>query len=342
MSGAVDSPLTLQAEAAFCEAVARCGVSEHGFNIADRGVRLRFAGDAMRGPLLRAFAHLPPATDMRTDLLVSIWDGASTGVAFPPSALAHGADTGKLVVGASPERAASMYLKLDSGAASMFEPDGSTGWFFAPDATRVSAAESGAPLLALLHGWSVTQGLLAVHAAAVGTAQGGVLLVGRGGSGKSTTALACARSGLGYVGDDYCLLAPGAQTFAHSLYCSAKVDGRSIERLGIAVPDTSPTIGAKRILFAGEHGFAAPLASCPIRAVLLPAVHDQDDTCITRVSPATALRALAPSTLLQLPGAARTALQRMARAIGTLPCYELQLGRDPDRIPPRVRAVLES
>ena len=52
-------------------------------------------------------------------------------------------------------------------------------------------------------------GLVLLHAAAVGDADGVVLLVGNGGSGKSTTSVVCSQAGLGFLADDFCLLEPG-------------------------------------------------------------------------------------------------------------------------------------
>src|SRR4051794_7273185 len=63
-----------------------------------------------------------------------------------------------------------------------------------------------------------------LHAAAVGTEQGGVVITGRGGVGKSTAALLCLEAGLAYLGDDYVVVALEPQPMAYSLYCTAKLD----------------------------------------------------------------------------------------------------------------------
>ena len=70
-----------------------------------------------------------------------------------------------------------------------------------------------------------------VHAAAVGDESGGVLLVGRGGSGKSTTALSCLGTQVGYLADDYCLVEMVEGPRVHSLYTSGKANRGSIARL---------------------------------------------------------------------------------------------------------------
>jgi len=46
-----------------------------------------------------------------------------------------------------------------------------------------------------------------------------------------------------------------------------------------------------------------------------------------------ALKALAPSTILQLPGAGQKALRSIAKLLKQVPCYVLELGIDQERIP---------
>ena len=61
-------------------------------------------------------------------------------------------------------------------------------------------------------------------AAAVGQAAGGVLLVGAGGSGKSTCALSCLTSDLLYAGDDYVAVELRPEPRVLSLFCSGKLE----------------------------------------------------------------------------------------------------------------------
>ena len=69
-----------------------------------------------------------------------------------------------------------------------------------------------------------------VHGAAVAIDGRAVLLAGAGGSGKSTTALACALAGLGYLGDDYCAVEPGAGK-VHMVYQTAKLFRPTLDML---------------------------------------------------------------------------------------------------------------
>jgi hypothetical protein len=83
------------------------------------------------------------------------------------------------------------------------------GFYWTEDVAAIPDYEHCAPLRKLLAWWMSSRGHQVVHAAAVGRDDGGVLIAGRGGSGKSTTALACLDSDLRFAGDDCCLLLAG-------------------------------------------------------------------------------------------------------------------------------------
>ena len=52
------------------------------------------------------------------------------------------------------------------------------------------------------------------------------------------------------------------------------------------------------------------------------------------------LRALGPTTLLQLPGAGTDALRAMGDLVRSVPCFALRLGPDADAIPGAVARLL--
>ena len=98
------------------------------------------------------------------------------------------------------------------------------------DAQQFFYFETGAPLLTILNWWMGSHGKQMVHAAAVGTSEGGVLLVGKSGSGKSSTALACLDSKLLYAGDDHCFVETKPKPYAHSIFCSGKLSPKDFGR----------------------------------------------------------------------------------------------------------------
>jgi hypothetical protein len=77
------------------------------------------------------------------------------------------------------------------------------------------------PLLPILSWLLAAHGRAVVHGAAVVTEAGALLIGGRSGTGKSTAAVACLDAGVGFVGDDLCVIEPGTPPIVHSLFCSA-------------------------------------------------------------------------------------------------------------------------
>ena len=76
-----------------------------------------------------------------------------------------------------------------------------------------------------------------------------------------------------------------------------------------------------------------------IRAILLPRV-TCGKTRLKSVTAAAALKAMAPSTIFQSPGAGQEDLKVMARLIRQIPSYHLELGEDTDAIPDIIIGLL--
>jgi hypothetical protein len=187
------------------------------------------------------------------------------------------------------------------------------------------------------------QGCQLLHAAAVGTADGGVLVTGKGGLGKSTTALACLAAGMGYVGDDYLVVELTPEPRAHSLYCTAKLNADHLERF----PQFRKL--ATNLEFLGEEKAVIRLyphhanliaRELPIRAVLTPRVSDEAETRFEAISKAELQGAAAFTTLSQLPHAGRRTHEFVDRLVGGLPGARIALGRDIARIPTAVARLL--
>jgi hypothetical protein len=182
-----------------------------------------------------------------------------------------------------------------------------------------------------------------VHAAAVGTDDGCVLIVGKSGSGKSTTALACLLAGMRYVGDDHFLLENGAPPIAHSLYGSGKLFGHNIARLPALAPLVSnpERLGfEKGVFFIADHFPAAMRRRSPIRALLVPALTAEPGPSIEPVPKAAVLAALAPSTLLQLASVRGESMRAMAALVSSAPGYRLNLCSDVEKVPPLLVELL--
>jgi hypothetical protein len=202
-----------------------------------------------------------------------------------------------------------------------------------PSARSVAWYERAAPFQRPLHWWLRTRGLQLTHAAVVGRFGGdGVLLGGRGGSGKSTTTLACLSAGLGWGGDDHILLAGSDPPVAYSLYGAAKLAPPDLARM---LPEMVPAAGddlapgQEKAVLEPERVYPGRLLHrVPIRAVALPVVRGGRFSRLVEVSPAAAIAAIVPSTLLQLRWTEPGEYAAIAAALRSVPSYRLELGTD--------------
>lgn len=314
---------------------------ERSYIIGGYRIRLHFSGPALLS-LTRALEHLATDDHSTPDLTICLWDSESTGQRMTPRPwqeddfLARG-----VIQGYNTERIYTAF-QHGSGAVNVLDVERNLAIFWAPD-HRLPYWEYGSPLRTILHWWLLSRGLQLVHAAAVGTSSGGVLIGGKGGSGKSTTALACLESNLFYVGDDYTLLALDSGPVVHSLYNSAKLNSDHVQRFPALLPkiaNPERLADEKALVFVNEHDPSKVANRLPVRAILLPRVTGLPDTRLKRVSVAATLAALAPSTIFQLPRAGSEALKFLAAFARPLPCFSIEVGTDLSTIPPVIEELL--
>jgi hypothetical protein len=327
--------------AAFDDAAAQAGTLERRYRIAGRCVRLRFAGSRLAELLTPALAHAADESATAPDLTVLLTDSGSAGVSLPRPGWAaedywHRGEV--LADGSDRVRVA-----FDQGAAavSLLDRDAGTAVYWALDGSP--AYERAAPLRTILSWWLEPNGLQLAHGGAVGTAGDGVLLAGRGGAGKSTTALACALAGMDFLGDDYVAVSPAGVLAAYGTYSSAKVSARTLALL----PELAPLVAIgetpeeeKSVLFLSPRLSAQLKPKLELRAVVIPVVSDRGRAHLTPMSPAAAYRDLALSTVYQLPGAGQGTFQRLASLLRELPAWKLELGPDPLDAAAALRAFL--
>ncbi len=319
------------------------------FRIAGHAVRLRFADDVIAQRLTRAFAHLEAAAQ-ESELTVNAWQSAGTAAPAPPlPAIQSDAATRGAVAHFDDGRTRALYQPAIRILNVLDVPE-DVGWFWAEDAAGIPEWECATPIRHILHWWLAERGSQQVHAAAVGERSGGVLVVGKGGSGKSTVALACATAGMAYAGDDYVAATVTPEPYVHSLYSSAKVEPHHLARFpalsegpGVMGPernDVAPFDTEKTVLYLHELLPDVPVSGFPLRAIVLPKITNDGTARLTPISAPRALAALAPSTIVQLHTAGQDALEAMKRLVAEVPSFELELGGEIDAVPPLVSQLL--
>src|SRR5262245_5027713 len=200
----MEPPAFFQAvDSAFERAVQAAGARiERDYLIGGYRVRLRFAGPVLVPALTRALAHLSVPGVGAPDLTIQLWETASTGVAPPPPAWDYDDFGDGLIRGFSTEQYLTSF-QIGTNTLSLIDNDRNQGTFWIKAVEQIPYWDRGAPLRALLTLWLNRRDRVLVHAGAVGLAEGGVLLAGAGGAGKSNTALATLATELSYAGDDF-------------------------------------------------------------------------------------------------------------------------------------------
>jgi Coenzyme PQQ synthesis protein D (PqqD) len=356
---ASDSRELISLLARYHEEVSRsAGLTEEVFKIAGQKVRIRCAGSIRASEIGLAFNHLQTdlGSDCPADFTIQVWDCVSGGAPLHPFLATYLRDLhenwvtrcecrGEVRAFHSPQIPVLYHAGPD--LLSVVDITRRTAYFLKRDDSTLPYWEFGSPFRTILHFWLSTQGMQFVHGGAVGNASGGILLVGKGGAGKSTTALACLNGGMAYAGDDYCAVELQDAPYLHSVYSSGKLKGpRDLDRFPalrdyVWNPDCfAKNNGDKATFFLSRWCPRGMSSGFPLRAILVPLVTGERDTHLGECSEAQALLAISASTIAQLPMAGSRDLGRLGDLVARLPRYMLYLGTDLAQIPAAVQSVL--
>lgn len=89
----------------------------------------------------------------------------------------------------------------------------------------------------------------------------------------------------------------------------------------------------KALIYIQNHMPDRMISEIPVNMILLPRVTGLPETHLRPASPSDALRALAPSSLFQLPGTGRFEFLVLGDFVKRVPCCHLELGTNLDAIP---------
>lgn len=341
----------------FQEAAQAEGVESRSFRIAGRSITFQFCGSRWLNEMTSAIAHLghPQRSSPNDGLTISVWDGGMQPTNYLLRSYLYTLKnwwyeyTGKRgeLLGINSDEISATY-QPGIGVMSVVDLEGSRAFYWKADPSPLPYFETCSPCRSLLHSWMRSAGNYFVHGAAIGYRDGGVMLVGKGGSGKSTSALACLKSSLLYAGDDYCLVSANSSGGfdTHSLYCTAKLveinNLNSFPELADNVINPQRIAGEKVALSLYGYKVGKLIDKFPLRAILVPVITGGTSTQILPCSPQHALMAIAPSTLSQLPSSGKEDLQFLGDLTRNIPCYRILLGTDLRQVPERISALLQS
>ena len=320
------------------------GINDFYYTIGKFTILLRFAGSALVSAMTPAFEHLQINTGKTPDLTVMLYDSVSTRTELPSFSWLTDDYTSPDETQWFNGRQRRTVYYLSSGILNILDFQTNQAIFWIKDFSAVPYHESGSPLRAILSWWMRKEGCQFVHAAAVGTEKGGVLLVGKGGSGKSTAALACLNDEkMSYVGDDYVLITDDAEPKVYSIYSSAKLDASHAENFPelLRLASNKKRLHEEKALVFLHKYFPEKIAKgFRVYAILAPHVSGSKRTTYHKTTPSHILRALAPSTIFQIPGDGADTFKCLGNFVKNIPCYQLESGTEISEISKSIMEVL--
>ena len=319
---------------------------EQTYRIGGQDVRLRFAGRSLLDRLSPSIEHLRSDGGAR-EHVVEVWDGAATA---PPPAPAGSEELPPAGIATTVGDGWRAIYQVGVRTLSVVDTTLDRSWYWAADAGTLPEWECSTPLRHIFHLWLAARGVQFVHAGAVGLGGGGCLIVGRSGSGKSTTTLSTLGTELLYAGDDYVgvSLAADGGAYVHSIYGCGKLETSHVERLPHlrinARRERPGVLQARRdktIFYVRETYPDQVTTGFPLRAIVVPRVAPGETTALRELLLGATLKALVPSTLFEIHGAGQSALTTLTRVARSVPAFELRLGADIDAIPGFLRRAID-
>lgn len=286
-------------------------------------LRLETPSPALAAIFRRAFGAGRDG-QLETGSQIWAWDEQSTGVPFPTPP--WGSHTPYTRRGDIPWFQDPRYLSAYNWAAQvvcLYDREERQGFYWTGSAAALPGWEQTAPMRTLLHWHGLAHQLQMIHGAVVD----GLMLAGKGGSGKSTTALACLEAGQPFLCDDYCFVQLEPEPTAIGILASARIFSSSLRWLPeLSQSDFQPSDDKIALDLDSRR-----VREMPIRAILLPQV--AEGPVLEKASFEEAIKAVALPTMAQLPGAGPESFAVLSGLCRRLPIYHLRLNRPAWQIP---------
>ncbi|MFM7023009.1 MAG: hypothetical protein ACKOXB_08515 [Flavobacteriales bacterium] len=309
-------------------------------------LRLKFSGEAMLPFVLPAISHLlvnAPVKD--PDYEIQIWDSVSTHTAFPDAPCkVDDIELRGEIKGFKSSRFESAYF-THARMLMLLDHQSRKGIVCLMEVSAIPAFELACPLRGIFSWILRSNKSVMLHAAAVGTQDGTILIGGNSGAGKSSTALRCLVAGFHYLGDDICAISMDQNSKAkvHSIYCSGKTLSKDLVKfpeLAHAVHHHNESSYEKKIFFFNDC-FPEKLAgSNDLKVVIIPHQNPELEIGFQEIPFAKALSVISSSTKQLLPDAGHEMFFMLSSVLHQVPCYQFNLGNDPRKIAASLREFL--
>jgi hypothetical protein len=214
-------------------------------SLAGRSLSIEATSARAQSAIFPAIAHL--AAEPRADGGQTRWTIVEEGVSWRPRGFAG---TGAYRI----QNGGLAVVQTEPASFESYRPGVGIELHAAPAALAAGDLRAH-PACYALAAWLAGPSTQVLHAGAVAYEGAAALVVGASGAGKSTTVLACAMAGAGFLGDDLVLVESGhnAGPVVHCLFATLKLNADSARALGV---ETWPSLGVtpkNKAVVAVEH-----------------------------------------------------------------------------------------
>ena len=332
---------------AFQESCVRLGEENvFNFQLAGREIAIHAAGKKLQQKTNQALLHLELNTSIVPNLSIYTWDESESGISLPtlpwenPTEIAEDS-----IIQFSLENFHVLHCE-NKTLFYLYDTMNNCAFCVIKNATILSNSNLTSPYFKIIALWASHQKLNILHAGCVAIDGKAVLIVGRGGKGKSSTSIQCLIDGLDYLSDDYVMVdLNGNKPLAYSMYSTGKLNAYhlkgfkkipSIAKEGIVDKNNKP------LLFLYTNFKNQIVKQAEIKAILTPEIRATKKTNYHLISPVESLKSLAPSTLIQLKINNLNTLNSLAQLTRKLPNFSLEIGSDFEDISTKVKEIISN
>jgi len=338
--------------ASYRAATSQSGTSSVYLNIGGHVAHLTFAGEALAAAILPSFNHacMEHQNDVVPSLTIYLWD-ASRVPCFINDAFKQELYQRLNHARQKIDHITTIHLQFnDQGnILSVIDVSKRIAFYFTSDVEQLPDYEISAPMRTIIHWFCRMNQLLFVHGAGIGYQGMGILLVGRGGAGKSTTALLSLLNGFEFIGDDYIAISVRDTIKGYPVYRSAKLTDASLSKL----PELKPyqlkmnhenVYGQQhqeKNIVRLDDNIGKLVSSLSLHMMMRPMVAQAKQTSFQSISPMQLLADFAGSTILQMPGCGADMLRELTNICRKLPSYSMRLSQDFNEIAETLKQFIQ-
>lgn len=315
------------------------------YDIAGTTICLIFAGEALIPYLSPALAHLRLPDDSEAEATIHIWDSESTGVDMvpPPCEQNHYTDRGD-IWGFNSDRIKTAF-HWSEFSVNVMDLKTNDAVYWVKTAANLPYWATSSPFRTIFNWWMEKNGGQLMHAAAVGTEDGAVLITAKGGAGKSTTAVSSLLDGMKYLADDYLIVKKDPVPKVYSIYSTSKIgvdDNYRFPVLDEYAADHIEEDQEKDVIFLYPAFKDQIVKELPVKTIMMPSIQpNQEETTFSPISFWRINRAMSFTTMSQLPGAGTHTHEFFHELCETVSTMTLNLGRKIKQVPKALRNHLK-